>query len=180
MSTGTTDPSSAEHLEDPLVTVRLIGTPVELHRSLLEYQEELQRELQLIVLGGNDADIPHRMVDLLQQLTVRYEGVGDEQSAATNAASAAGETSIDLDYLVPASVGAACQELNAMFDETDRFLSSSDDMLTLATPRELVVYRRWLFGEFIAQPGGAEPLPWSEVDEDLLVSDAPLRGVTSA
>jgi hypothetical protein len=33
-------------------------------------------------------------------------------------------------------------------------------LLTLATPDDLVAFRRWYLGEFRAQINGARPTPW--------------------
>lgn len=163
-------------IDSPPMVFHMARLPVALHQRMVEHHEELQRELQLMLISDGDIDVPRRLVDLLGRLTARYEPVSEEQAAAIAAASSAGETAIDLDYHLPREVAQACIDLAAMLDETDSFLRSGADMLTLATPDDLVVYRRWLFGEFVAQAAGLPPLAWPDADHAALARTPALRG----
>jgi hypothetical protein len=49
-----------------------------------------------------------------------------------------------------------------MLDEVDEFCRQGKHLLTLATPPELVAYRRWYLGEFIAQLAGRPATPWPD------------------
>ena len=49
--------------------------------------------------------------------------------------------------------------MQAMLDEADEFCRHSD-LLTLATPADLVAFRRWFLGEIIRQLDGGAPRPW--------------------
>jgi hypothetical protein len=50
-----------------------------------------------------------------------------------------------------------------MLDEADEFCRRGRHLLTLETPPELVVFRKWYLQEFIDQiERGAEPTAWPE------------------
>ncbi|MDP9441273.1 MAG: hypothetical protein M3P34_03640 [Actinomycetota bacterium] len=55
-----------------------------------------------------------------------------------------------------------------MLDEPDEFCRSGNQLLTLATPPELLAFRRWYLREFNAQLQGQPPLPWPEADRQQL------------
>lgn len=74
---------------------------------------------------------------------------------------------------------AATVSLARMLDEADEFCRSGNHLLTLATPPELLAFRRWYLGEFNAQLQGQSPLPWPEADRQQLVASPTLRGPQS-
>ena len=70
-----------------------------------------------------------------------------------------GDEEIDLTFRVPAAVAEATVELAAMLNRADDYCRQGA-LLTLATPDDLVAFRRWYLGEFRAQINGARPTPW--------------------
>jgi len=123
----------------------------------------LQRELELIRLGGADATgIPHRLRLLIDELTDEYGGVGDQPRAELDAAARRGDPSIDLVYRIPASAGAASRRLNDLLDQVDEYCRGRGHLLTQVTPPEALEYRRWFLGEFTRQCRGEAPIPWTE------------------
>ena len=166
-------------MTDPaLRSIVVRGLPVPVHARASEHQAELQREFQLILIGSqeHDVDVPKRLFDLIEAVNAQFEGLSTAQTLALDAAVARGEDTIDLEYTLPEIVADACISLNTMLDECDDYCRRGESLLTLATPPEALAYRRWFLGEFVAQVRGAEPLPWSDVDQDALITTPRLRG----
>lgn len=141
--------------------VRLLGFPLPLHVRSVEYHEELMREFQLLALSGGPPDVPHRLVELVHELTTDYDGFSDAPDAVRDDAIARGESTVDLHYRVPASLGPAAARLDEMLDEADAFCRSGEALLTLAAPDDVVALRRWQLAEFVRQLSGEAPSPFS-------------------
>ncbi len=122
------------------------------------------REFRLIADQPTDAPsgVPRRLLELVQVLTSRYGGLNEEQENRIEQAIAAGEPFLDeIVFTIPRHAADASGQLGAMLDEADEFCRAGEHQLTLATPPDLVAYRRWYLDEFIAQIGGADPTPWA-------------------
>jgi hypothetical protein len=152
--------------DEDLVTVRLLGLPLDVQMRAQEHGDELTRELTLIAAqlrsDGNTHHLPNTFLNLIQQLTARYSAFTVEQERQLDDAIARGDETIDLTYRVPASVPEAAQALGAMLDEADEFCRSGQHLLTLATPDELVAYRWWFLSQFIDQVAGQAPVAWRD------------------
>jgi hypothetical protein len=150
--------------EERWVTVRVLGLPLDLHVRSAEHSADLQREFVLIHEGmqatGEPPSVPHRFVELVDMLSARYADVGREQEDELEAAVAAGERTIDLTFYVPSHTAEACVQLGAVLDEADEYCRQGQHLLTLATPPELVEYRRWYLDEFVRQIAGHPPRRW--------------------
>ncbi len=156
----------------PLVRVRLTGIPVELHRRAGEHQEGLRRELAFVEHAQAADAAPVRLQALTAELAERYDGLTRTQTDRMTAAIEAGEDAIDLDYDLPADVVVEdAIDLRDLLDELDQFCRDGD-LLTLVTPPELLAYRLWFLGEFVAQVrDGRTPQPWvapTGCDDDLV------------
>ncbi len=149
----------------PLVTVELRGLPVRLQMRAAEHMQGLQREFVLIADGlqhGQDSPaLPRQLLDLVDALQRRYGGFTEEQEDQLDEAHHDGLATIDLTFRVPADAADAAVALGAMLDDTDRFCREGRHLLTLATPPDLVTYRRWYLQQFVDQIEGREPAPWS-------------------
>lgn len=153
----------------PLATVRLLRLPVAVHARAQEHSDEVQRELQLIAeqvrddeSHGGASSVPVRLVQLVQTLTSQYSSFTAEQESILEQAIDRGDREIELTFQVPNDVGPAAQHLSDLLDEVDDYCRAGRHLLTLATPAELVTYRRWYLDEFIGQAGGREPIPWPQ------------------
>jgi hypothetical protein len=150
---------------NPLVTVDILGLPVGLHARAAEHGEELQREFALIAQGrersDNRREMPQRLLSLIATLQGNYSGFTTLQEDLLDRAIRSGQPTIDLTFEVPASAAEAAAALRALLDEADDYCREGKHLLTLATPSDLVAYRRWYLGEFVDQIGGAAPKPWS-------------------
>jgi hypothetical protein len=141
--------------------VHLLQLPVQIHGRASTHLEALAREFAIIRFGQQSDSVPARVAELARQLEVDFSGLGEEQNQRLREAVAEGRTAIDITYRVPAAWAQACVVILAMLEEVDEFCRRGD-LVTLATPQEAVHYRRWVFGEFIRQVEGADPLPWPE------------------
>ena len=150
-------------MDDDLIDVHLLGVPVPLHLEAAAHVNGLQRELELIRLAGEDApDLPHRLRSLIDELTDRYGGVGDQPRAELDAAAERGDATVDLVYRIPRSAGVASHRLGELLDQVDDHCRGQGHLLTLVTPPDALAYRRWFLGEFTRQCRGDDPRPWSE------------------
>lgn len=152
---------------DELVTVRILGFPLQVHARAQQQAAEMRREFQL-VLGQEEAhpgSVPARLLDVSALLSARYAGFTEEQERRIEQGIAAGQEQLEeLVLRVPASIVESVAELDAVLDEADQWCRQ-DRMLVLATPPDLVAYRRWYLDEFRRQVAGERPRPW----------DGPLR-----
>jgi hypothetical protein len=151
--------------QTPLVTVRILGLPLRLHARAAEHGEELQREFTLITQGRQRAhdstEIPARLLALIASLQGTYSGFTAEQEDVLDRALQSGAATLDLTFRVPATAADAALALGALLDEADDYCREGKHLLTLATPPDLLAYRRWYLGEFVDQIRGGEPRPWS-------------------
>lgn len=157
--------SGPEHgAGEDFVEVRLVGLPIDEYRSSQQHHDGLFRELAIIALNDTDSEfLPRRLLELIEELRTRYSGLTAAQRGELEEAMERGETSIDLRYEVPVSVGDACRGFAALLEEADEFCRQGD-LLTLAPPPQAVHFRRWYLGEFIRQVEGREPTPWRPMD----------------
>lgn len=145
-----------------LVTVRMLGIPLDLYRESAEHGDELMREFALIRERDPDDGraVPRRLLALVDALTEQFGAFTAGQEAELRQAHERGERTIDLVYRVPPEAKQAALELGAMLEEADAFCREGHDLLTLATPQRAVAFRDWFLDEFVRQIDGAEPTPW--------------------
>ncbi len=151
--------------DQPLVTVQLQRLPVDLQVRASEHMQDLQREFVLIADGlqhGHEgAALPRRLLDLVDALQKRYGGFTEAQEDQLDEAHRAGVGTIDLTFRVPADAAEAAVALGVLLDDADAFCREGRHLLTLATPPELVAYRRWYLQQFVDQIAGHRPVPWA-------------------
>ena len=156
---------TGDHPEE-LLTVHIVGLPVDLQAEAQQQGDELTRELMLVAeqmrQRGDSVGLPVRFVELVTTLSSRSAIFTAEQERQMAAAIAAGESTIDLSYTVPVSAAAAAADLGAILDEADAYCREGRLLLTLATPPHLVAYRRWFLDEFVAQAAGRPPTAWAD------------------
>ena len=149
---------------DDLADVHLLQLPVDVWARTQEHTDELLRGFALIAADPESAGaVPARLTQLVEQLNQVYGGVGSDQENQLFAAAEAGEPVIDdLAFTLPTAAADACVSLDGLLDEADAFCRAGEHLLTLATPPELVRFRRWYLDQFVTQIGGAAPVPWPE------------------
>jgi hypothetical protein len=160
--------------------VRFFGFPLDVQARASEQHEELMREFALLAISKPTSrrghPVPQRLIDLIDRLSREYGGVGSATDGERDAARERGELRTDLEYEVPAAVADACRALDEMLDEANEFCREGERLLTLAPSRELIAFRRWYLGEFIAQIAGGEPTSWSEYAAWSLNDDSEQEG----
>lgn len=156
------------------VEVRLLELPIELWRRASAHYETIQREFDIIKGDLPRGSVPHQLSELLEELDLRFAGVGEPNRQELLAAAERGERQLDLVYRVPPEVVAAARRLDEMLDAVEEFCREGERLLTLATPPELVSFRKWSLGEFTRQIDyGLRPLPWSGFNFESEASSKP-------
>ena len=149
-----------------LVTVRILGLPLDVMQHSAEHSDELLREFALIREEGSD-HVPARLLALIEELRGRFGSFSEGPRQAMQDALDRGEETIDLLYEVPATVAGAARQLGDLLDEADDFCRGGD-LLTLATQPDGVAFRRWYLEEFQRQIAGRPPRPWSAVGGEVM------------
>ncbi len=149
--------------DDDIVAVRLINFPLLVHERARQHSEAMRREFQLIFgqASSDPMSVPSRLLDLSRALSSRYEGITEEQELRMEQGLAAGLTTLDK-FVIQAPVHAAegARQLGEVLDEADEFCRRGE-LLTLATPPDLVAYRKWYLDNFVDQCTGGPPVPWT-------------------
>lgn len=145
--------------------VRLVEFPLRVYARAQEHHEELMREFALIANPHPDSadEIPERLLDVVAAMRARYAAFTAGPDAERQAAIERGDETMDLEFLIPEAARDACLDLSALLDQVDDYCRTGQ-LLTMASPPELLAFRRWYLGEFVAQLDGAEPTPWSAHD----------------
>jgi hypothetical protein len=151
---------------EELVTIEIVGLPVDVQSQAQQQTDELARELTLVAeqlkQDGGSGELPVRFVELVSTLSGRYSVFTAEQERQLTEAIAAGERTIDLTYTLPVSAVTAAAHLGDVLDEADDYCRSGKLLLTLATPAPLVTYRKWFLAQFVEQAAGHPPVTWSD------------------
>jgi hypothetical protein len=142
-----------------LVSVTLLGLPLDAMQRSAEHSDELLREFALVREEGSE-HVPARLLALIEELRGRFGAFSVGPRQAMDDALARGDTEVDLRYELPPEAGAAAGRLGDLLDEADEFCRSGD-LLTLATPPDDLVFRRWFLAEFQRQIAGHPPRAWS-------------------
>ena len=147
-----------------LITVRILGIPLDIMQRSAEHSDELLREFALIREEGTD-HVPARLLRVIEELRGRFGAFAAGPRQAMQEALERGDHSVDLEYVVPPEVGGAAERLRALLDEADQFCRAGD-LLTLATPPDGLAFRQWYLEEFERQIAGRPPRPWVAIMND--------------
>lgn len=147
-----------------LITVRILGIPLDILQRSAEHSDELLREFALIREEGTD-HVPARLLRVIEELRGRFGAFAAGPRQAMQEALERGDDSVDLEYAVPPEVGAAAERLRGLLDEADQFCRAGD-LLTLATPPDALAFRQWYLEEFERQIAGRPPRPWLAIMND--------------
>lgn len=154
---------------EPMVTVALVGLPVDVYRRSSAHSAELGRELQLLSgVPDRGASLPHQLRRLIYELVTRYGPMNPAAERRLQEAVARGEEVVDVQYRVPRSTRGDVAALDQVLREVDEHCRAGRWLLTMATPPEALRFREWVFGEITRQIDGEPPCPWAEwlpVDE---------------
>lgn len=149
--------------EPETVEIRLLDVPVDVQARSAAHLDALQREFELIAREHSGADhTPARLRRLIADLKSRFDGIGTGPAEELQRARAEGRDRVSLTYTAPVGVGEASRRLDEMLAEADEYCRDGQ-LMTLATPPELVAFRQWFLGEFIRQAEGEPPRSWDIV-----------------
>ena len=142
-------------------SIRLLRYPVRLGTLQQEHLDEVTREFMLLSLSRPEVrdQVPGRLLELLDVLTAQYSAVIEAQRRVRERALLDGLEHIDLVYPRLPGVGAAIAQWQSMMREVDAYCRD-DELLSLATPPEVVRLQEWVVSEFQRQLDGADPTPW--------------------
>jgi anti-anti-sigma factor len=153
-----------------LVTVRLLGTPVDLWQKASAHQEAIQREFDIMRSRLPTHSIPHRLLELISDMDARFGEFGQAARQELTSAAERGVRQVDLRYVLPPEAAQGAVQLKEMLAEVDAYCRSGEHLLTLTTPNDQVAFRNWVLDEFVRQiEQRLDPLPWNEhlmVQED--------------
>ena len=147
--------------EARLLPVHVLGVPLDLHRRSSQHAETLRRELAFVAHAAHPDAAPARLQVLGASIAERFGMLTIVQQQRLADAMEAGEATIDLHYELPVEVADACDEMDRLLDELDAFCHEGG-LLTLVTPEDARVYRRWFLDEVRGQlRAGRAPRPWA-------------------
>lgn len=149
-------PGSSETVQ----RVRLLGLPVALHAASRDHHDELLRECAVLAVAGTEPAPPEPLARLVDVLGTRYALAADRPDRPVDAALAAGQATVDLDFDVPAHASVAADRIAALLADADR-LSRDGLLLTLPRPPVLVDLADWYTGEIRRQIAGLPPIRWT-------------------
>ena len=144
-------------VEDP-VDVTLLGLPLPEMKANRMHLRELRRELRLLALG-HEANYPlaASLSRFFSELDATFwRGLRDERLTS---ALLDEDDELDLTITVPRRSGDDFQRFIELLELADAFCRQ-ERLLILARTREQVAFQTWMFGEFVRQTHGADPLPW--------------------
>lgn len=141
-----------------LVTVNLLGMPVELFAHLRRHFNEVGRELRLLSISDGDR-YPLAVAFAETYLQVEYErrqvlGLDVLERAMANR-----DEVVDLTYSTPPTAPETMARMEHLLDQVYDELSGKV-LLSVQPPEVLVDLAHWYLGEFQRQPAGEEPTPW--------------------
>jgi hypothetical protein len=141
-------------------TVKLVGVPVGLYFEASRHMGEITREFTLISLGersGINERVPAQLLELADQLRQRYRSHADSIRSQFEGAAAAGRVSVDVELPAEEITALLTEEITELLDAADEFCRSGD-LLTLASPPEVVAWRHWWRDQVVGQiRGDVEP-----------------------
>jgi hypothetical protein len=142
------------------MSVHLDRAPVRLMLNALTHGAELRRELRLLAVAHQDT------YPVAGDLSEFFSGLGRDfrsqfDGPDLHRAMDSGQELVDLQVSAPVDSGPRFSRLIELLDLADAFCRN-ERLLTLARPRELVVFQEWMYGEFVRQTSGAAPTPWHD------------------
>jgi len=140
--------------------VELLGTPVQLLLEGIEHHDAVMRELQLLSVMITPQHLSPRLAVLTEAFGRRQFSQAARPEAVVAQAAAAGHASVDLVYDLPAGVGGAARELEALMREVD-VCCEMGDLITLPRSAEVRAFSDWYLEQVVDQLEGRPPRPWS-------------------
>lgn len=142
--------------------VTILDFPLKVGLRARQHRESLLREFAIIASGGgDDAEVPKRLIEIARMHDERYSGLNPEADDAVDAAMNRGEEFIDFDVTVPERIKQDTVDLGPVLAEVDAYCRNGD-LLTLSPPDDVRAFWIWFLGEFVRQVSGEPPLAWRD------------------
>ncbi|HWH31500.1 MAG TPA: GAF domain-containing protein, partial [Egibacteraceae bacterium] len=148
--------------------------PTQLLLSAKGHVDNLVREFALAAGGaasGTTAAVPAHLAQLIDTVVHRFAEARDSIKRQALAAARQGHDHLRLELRLPVSAARAGEEYLAALDQADAYCRAAR-LLTLESPPQHRVFRRWYVGELVAQlrqaAEGHEPAPAETFEERLL------------
>jgi hypothetical protein len=153
------EPEEPSFADEETITVHLRDVPVDLMQHTLSHGAELRRELRLLAVAHHDtypvaSDLSAYFSALARDFRGQFGGQALLEAIAT------GDPTTDIDVTAPLDAADRFSRLMELYDLADAFCRN-ERLLTLARNSEQLEFHTWLFGEFVRQGTGEDPIPWS-------------------
>jgi hypothetical protein len=145
---------------DEMRRVFLVDFPLRVAGRAYQQREALLREFAIIAFGGGEqADVPKRLVEISKILDERYAGLNPEADDAIDAAVQRRDEFINLDLSVPVRLKDDTLDIGPLLVEVDEYCRTGG-LLTLAATDEVRAFWTWFLREFVRQADGEAPISW--------------------
>jgi hypothetical protein len=142
--------------------VVLVDFPLRVAGRAYQHREALLREFAIIAFGGGEqADVPKRLVEIAKILDERYSGLNPEADDAIDAAVQRRDEYMDLELSVPPRIKDDTLDIGPLLREVDEYCRTGG-LLTLSASDEVRAYWAWFLGEFVRQADGQAPKSWRD------------------
>jgi hypothetical protein len=142
--------------------VALVDFPLQIGMRARQHSESLLREFAIIATGGgDDADVPKRLLEIAQLHDERYSGLNPEADDEVDDAIARGEQYVTIVVRVPERIKQDTLDLASVLLEVDEYCRNGE-LLTLSPSREIRAFWVWFLLEFVRQMNGEQPCSWHD------------------
>ena len=153
---------SAASTPEPSHRVVLVDFPLRVAGRAYRHREALLREFAIIAFGGGEqADVPKRLVEIATILDEQYAGLNQEADEALDAAASLDVEYLDIELAVPPRVKSDTLDLAPLLLEADEYCRTGG-LLTLAPTDEMRTFWLWFLSEFVRQADGKASRSWRE------------------
>ncbi|MGH8911426.1 MAG: hypothetical protein ACRDVD_02860 [Acidimicrobiia bacterium] len=143
-----------------LVPIAIQGIPLAVWDRARSWFEGLIREFDIIASAQSDDSTPRRLLDFIDETRPRFARFGTSGTQRLETALASGESTADVEMLLPPEAAGAARTLWKRIEEAVAFCADGE-FLTLAAPDEVLHFIRWYLDEVAEQIEGASPKPWN-------------------
>lgn len=157
-----------------LFTVHLGEVPTDLLLAAKAHVDNLVREFTLAAAGartGATGAVPAPIAELIEKVVGSFANARQDIKRQALGAARAGLDHVSLELTLPLSAATAGEEYLRALDEADAYCRAAR-LLTLESPAQQRVFRRWYVEELIAQlqqaATGADPVPVQSFEQRLL------------
>ena len=142
--------------------VVLVDFPLRVAGRAYRHREALLREFAIIAFGGGEqADVPKRLVEIAKILDDRYAGLNPEADDAIDAAVQRRVDYIDLELTVLPRIKDDMLDIGPLLREVDEYCRTGG-LLTLGATDDVRSFWAWFLGEFVRQADGEAPKSWRD------------------